>query len=68
MVWNDIKAKIKEGEPTQWVNSLVYRCKLNGNLRLCMDPKDLNVAIQIENHVTLTLQEIVPKQANAKVF
>jgi len=29
-----IITKIKEGEPTAWVNSLVYRRKLNGKLRI----------------------------------
>ena len=65
MVNSDIIAKIKEGEPTRWVNSLVYRRKQNGRLRLCLDPKDLNAAIQREHHVTPTLEEILPKLADA---
>ena len=68
MVNSDIITTIREGEPTQWVNSLVYRRKQNGRLRLCLDPKDLNAAIQREHHVTPTLEEILPKLANAKVF
>ena len=68
MVNNDIIAKIKEGEPTQWVNSLVYRRKQNGRLRLCLDPKDFNAAIQRERHVTPSLEEILPKLADAEVF
>ena len=39
MVKNDIIAKIQEGEPTAWVNSLVYRRKSNGRLHLCLDQK-----------------------------
>ena len=35
---------------------------------LCLDPKDLNAAIQREHHVTPTLEEILPKLADAKVF
>ena len=34
--------KVSEGEPTELVNSLVYRRKANGQLRICLDPKDLN--------------------------
>ena len=68
MVNNDIIAKIKKGEPTQWVNRLVYRSKQNGRLRLCLDPKDLNAAIQRERHVTPTIEEILPKLADDKVF
>ena len=68
MVKNDIIAKIQEGEPTAWVNGLVYRRKSNGRLRLCLDPKDLNEAIKREHHVTPTLEEIPPKLNGAKVF
>ena len=28
--------------PTEWVNSLVVVEKANGQLRLCLDPRDLN--------------------------
>ena len=68
MVKNDIIAKIQEGEPTAWVNGLVYQRKSNGRLRLCLDPKDLNEAIKREHHVTPTLEEILPKLNGAKVF
>ena len=68
MVDSDNIAKIKEDEPTQWVNSLVYRRKQNGKLRLRLDNKDLNAAIQREHNFTPTLEEILPKLADAKVF
>ena len=68
MVKNGIIAKIEEGEPTQWVNSLVYRHKQNGKLRLCLNPKDLNAAIRREHNVIPTLEEILPKLDGAKVF
>lgn len=70
MIWsrNGILTKIEEGEPTSLVNSLVYRRKQNGRLRLCLDPKDLNAAIQREHHVTPTLEEILPKLPGATVF
>ena len=45
-----IIAKVKEGEPTAWVNRLVYRRKPNGKLKICLDPKDLNEAICREYH------------------
>ncbi|XP_055856265.1 uncharacterized protein K02A2.6-like [Episyrphus balteatus] len=32
-------------EPTPWVNSIVLVKKPNGNLRLCLDPRNLNKAI-----------------------
>ena len=39
-----IITRVREGEPTRWVNSLVYRRKPNGQIRICLDPKDLNKA------------------------
>ena len=70
---NDMKSKgiitkVNEGEPTAWVNSLVYRRKPNGKLRICLDPKDLNRAIRREHHVIPTLEEILPKLTGAKYF
>ena len=68
MVSDGIIIKIKEGEPTRWVNSLVHWQKQNGRLRLCLDPKDLNTAIQREHHAIPTLEEILPKLHEAKFF
>ena len=68
MVSRGIITKLKEGEPTAWVNSLVYRRKPNGKLRICLDPKDPNKAISREHHVIPTLEEILPKLSGAKYF
>ena len=32
--------KVHEGQPTDWVNSIVYQRKSNGKLRICLDPHD----------------------------
>ena len=53
---------------TQWFNSFVYRHKQNGRLRLHLNAKDLNAAIQIEHHGTLTLEEILVYLKDAKAF
>ena len=37
-----IITKLKEGELTAWMNSLVNHRKPNGKLTICLDPKDLN--------------------------
>ena len=52
----------------QWFNSFVYRRKQNGKLRLHLNTKDLNAAIQIEHHVALSLEEILLNLKDAKVF
>ena len=36
-------------KPTNWVNGLVVVEKLNGKLRVCLDPRSLNKAIKGEN-------------------
>ena len=49
----------KVDEPTEWVNSMVTVEKPNSNkLRICLDPKDLNVAIQREHFELPTVEEI----------
>jgi len=68
MAKNGIIKKLEEGETKSWVNSVVYRRKQNGSLRPCLDPKDLNAAIQREHHVTPTLEEILPKLTGTTVF
>ena len=42
--------------------------KLNGSLRLCLDPKDLNKAIKRPHHRTPTIDEILPKLNGAQYF
>jgi hypothetical protein len=37
---------VKQTEPTPWVNSMVIVIKQNNKVRICMDPRDLNKAIQ----------------------
>lgn len=54
--------------PTDWVNSLVYITKPNGDLRICLDPCDLNKSIRREHHYTPTLDDILPQLNGAKVF
>ena len=55
-------------EPTEWVNSLVIVEKSNGDLRLCLDPKDLNKYIMREHHHIPTRSEIASNMARAKYF
>ena len=63
-----IIVKVTEGQPTDWVNSLVYQMKKNGNLRICLGPKDLKKAIKRDYHVTCTVEEILPKLNGAHNF
>lgn len=54
--------------PSDWVNPLVIVKKPNNQLRLCMDPKYLNLAIKREHCVIPTFEEISAKLTGAKLF
>ena len=58
----------KVTEPTPWVSSLVTARKPNGQLRVCLDPKDLNEALKRSHYPTPTIDEILPELGRAKVF
>ena len=58
----------KVDEPTDWENSLAYSRKQNGKLRICLDLKDLNNAINICHHHTPTLEEFTHQFAGSQHF
>ncbi|XP_032895940.1 uncharacterized protein LOC116985324 [Amblyraja radiata] len=45
-------------EPTDWVNSMTVVNKPNGEVRICLDPRDLNVAIRWEHLPMPTFENI----------
>ena len=55
-------------EPTDWVSSLAYSMKPNGKLRLCLNPKDLNLAIKRDHYKTPTVEEITHRLAGSTRF
>lgn len=54
--------------PSDWVSSMTVVKKPNGDLRICLDPKELNESIKREHFRIPTLDEIVSKLAGAKYF
>ena len=54
--------------PTRWISSIVAVPKKNGKLRICLDPKDLNPAIQREKYQLPTVEDIATRLHGAKVF
>lgn len=54
-------------EPTEWSSLMVVVSK-PGKLRICMDPVDLNQALQREHYPMKTLEEVASKLAEAKFF
>ncbi|CAC5370009.1 unnamed protein product [Mytilus coruscus] len=59
---------VRQKEPTAWVNSMVTVVKSNGDVRICIDPKDLNKAISREHYPMKTVEEVVANIPNAEVF
>ena len=55
-------------EPTPWVSSVTYPVKPTGQVRPCLDARDLNKAIIQENHKPQTVKEIAHQLAGAVVF
>ena len=47
-------------DPTDWINSLAVVEKHNGDLGVCLDPRDLNKAIMREHYRLSTLEDITP--------
>ena len=58
----------KVTKPTSWVNSMVVVTKPNGSIRICIDPRDLNKAVKRQHYPLLTVDEVVSRMPNAKVF
>lgn len=55
-------------EPTDWVSSITYVTKADGSLRICLDPRDVNLALKRGQHHTPTIEELTHKFAGATVF
>ena len=55
-------------EPMPWVSSVTYPVKPTGEVRPCLDARDLNKAIIRENYKPQTVEEIAHQLAGAVVF
>ncbi|XP_049886625.1 uncharacterized protein K02A2.6-like [Pectinophora gossypiella] len=53
---------------SKWVSPVVPVLKENGEIRLCVDMRRANEAIIRENHPLPTMDKLLPKMKNAKVF
>ena len=67
MVEKGVISKIEE--PTEWVSNMVVAKKKNKDeIRLCIDPKDLNKAIKRPHHHLKTIEEVIAELPKAKFF
>lgn len=55
-------------EPTKWVSQMAVPRKPNGKIRICIDPQPLNTALMREHYKLPTLDDVLPKLKNAKIF
>ena len=55
-------------EPTNWVSSMIAAKKADGNIRLCIDPHYLNLALKRSYYPLPVIEEILPELSKAKVF
>ena len=64
----------KVNQPTDWVSSVQVVSKPSteadgeSKIRICLDPRDLNVAIKREHFRMPTIEEIASRLNGAKVF
>ncbi|PIK46482.1 hypothetical protein BSL78_16643 [Apostichopus japonicus] len=59
---------MKVEEPTDWCSSLVCMEKLNGTLRLCIDPQPLNVDLKCCQYPIPVIAGVLPDLEGVKVF
>ena len=55
-------------KPTDWVSSITYIQKANGELCLCLDPHNLNEAICHDHHTMPTVEEVAHKFTHSHFF
>ena len=55
-------------EATDWVSSMVIVQKPSGQIRICLDPKDLNRAIKREYYPMPTVEEVSTRLKNTRLF
>ena len=58
----------KVTEPSAWISSMTVVAKPNGSIRLCLDPRELNKAIQRQHYPMKTIEEITAGMPDATVF
>ena len=59
---------VKVDQPTDWVNQMSVAKKRSGAVRICIDPRPLNLALKREHYRLPVLDDILPKLVNSKKF
>ncbi|KAJ8708897.1 hypothetical protein PYW07_013501 [Mythimna separata] len=64
----EMKVIVKVTKPTEWVNSVVVTVKSSGQLRICLDPRNLNKNIMREHYPLKSIDEIRSQLEGAVCF
>ena len=57
-----------ENEPTPWISPIVCTPKKDGGLRICVDMREANIAIERERHLMPTIQDFKTEVNGARFF
>ena len=57
-----------ENEPTPWISPIVCTPKKDGGLRICVDMREANIAIERERHLMPTIQDFNTEVNGARFF
>ena len=58
----------KVEQPTPWLSQIVITSKKNGDIRMCLDPKELNKALLREHYTLPILEDTVHELGQSCVF
>ena len=59
---------MKATDSTGWVHSLVIAENKNNKIRVSLDPSDLDRAVMLEHFPMQTIEDVISRMSNAKVF
>ena len=54
--------------PTPWVSQLVLTKKKNGQIRICIDPQELNKALLCEHYILPVLEDTLHEMRDSRFF
>ena len=63
-----LRVIMRANDTTAWVHGLVITKKKNNKLRVSLDPSDLNRAVMREHFPIQTIEDVISRIPNLKVF
>ena len=66
MVEKRVLAKVDQ--PTDWVSQMAISTKKSGDIRVCIDPQDLNKCLKREHFQLLLMEDVLPELSKGKIF